>query len=594
MPIPRLSVALLSLSLGLSACVTEEDPQLDEVVELDAAPSPGKEDGVGRKGLPVVGAYASTAAWTVRNQWEDRETPEAKKAGIAWDANSGLNWDEKYAKWIASLEVVPSDEATWRDTIRITTPWGKSLPSPKLDCTDATIMLRVSFAAWYRLPFFMAAGSNPTIYFGHFGVRTDKGPWSDAVKLAEVYKDFSSAVPDDLAAWPKDARLRKMHIHGKDYTGRYQDEMPFYLGAGEGTGAYLDEMHLNKRAARLIFYMQTYMGSMNVVDTNNTFNLTPEALREGDTLMYRRAPTGSGHAMVVIRVRTLEGGQMEAQDIFGNEPPAQLYVESAAATRNNFSSDEGGGPSLSEDRKTPYSRIGGGLKRWRVAKSVGGKWMNTWMGADEASWIDSTDHAAISARPKAFEALLGELPPEQQRDELLKQIELKRAHLRDNPASCSARERREQLFGKLYSLMWKEWDWQTAQVDARYRTLEDYVYAPLTYTKSRTCCWNSSSRVMHESIMEYATSLQATACTMPPVFAQTNGTYGEYEAYAKSLGRPWAAWRADEACAPADELDDVAAGSDYVGLGWCALPEQPKPDNDPDAPEAEREQTPLP
>ena len=32
------------------------------------------------------------------------------------------------------------------------------------------------------------------------------------------------------------------------------------------------------------------------------------------------------------------------------------------------------------------------LKRFRVAKVRNGKWFNTWMNADEASWVNDTDY----------------------------------------------------------------------------------------------------------------------------------------------------------------------------------------------------------
>ena len=47
---------------------------------------------------------------------------------------------------------------------------------------------------------------------------------------------------------------------------------------------------------------------------------------------------------------------------------------------------------------TLYSHLNGGLKRFRVAKVKSGKWFNTWMNADEASWINDTDYDKIGAR----------------------------------------------------------------------------------------------------------------------------------------------------------------------------------------------------
>ena len=41
---------------------------------------------------------------------------------------AGLSWDEKYAKWVGGLEIIPAANSTWYETINISTPWGKSLP----------------------------------------------------------------------------------------------------------------------------------------------------------------------------------------------------------------------------------------------------------------------------------------------------------------------------------------------------------------------------------------------------------------------------------------------------------------------------------
>jgi hypothetical protein len=326
--------------LAATGCAGEDDsaPLQDDTAvidppELSQVPSEliAKEDGAGIRGLAVDGNYADTQAWTVLNQWEDKTTAAANAAGIAWSANSGLSWDEKYAKWIESLEIVQADTSPFYKTVRITTPWGKTLPSPKLDCADASLMLRATFAAWYRLPFAIIASTGPTVYLGHFGARTATGRWDQSINIGRVYKDFSAAPPADLANWPKDTRLRGMHIHGTRSDGSFLDDLPFYLANGEGTGAYLDELHLNKRAARLIVYLMQYTGSGNLADSANTYNIKPAAIRPSDFLVYRRAPQGTGHTMVMVRVRDIDGGKKEAQNIFGNEPPDQLFVESPIA-----------------------------------------------------------------------------------------------------------------------------------------------------------------------------------------------------------------------------------------------------------------------
>ena len=79
------------------------------------------------------------------------------------------------------------------------------------------------------------------------------------------------------------------------------------------------------------------------------------------------------------------------------------------------------------------------------------------------------------------------------RDLALSLIEDARSHLRRYPASCSARKKREDAFSTLYDVNADHFWMTPEQTDAAYRQLEDYVFAPLIYNRSRTCCWNSST-----------------------------------------------------------------------------------------------------
>jgi len=578
------SFVVLLVAATVAACAPGGDSgggepwEFDEAEELDPGGLLGKEDNAGIPGLPVDGDYADTRVWPATNRWEDTDTPAAREAGIAWEADSGLTWDEKFARWIRSLERVP---AVGRgDTFEITTPWGKSLPAPELDCADVAIMLRASFAAWYELPFYMSAyGRDGRIYFGHFGIRTRNGIWNDMPRFARAYQDYSDIAPAEYEAdWPEDGKLRRRGVQSGD------DQV--FLGEGARTGTYLDEIHLNKRAGHFIRLLLIFTGSAHLADSLNTYNLVPEAVRTGDTLLFRRARNGSGHTMVVMRVEHLTGGRMQLEDAYGNLPPAQPVWQDPAATKRNFTNDEGGGPSMNSVGET-YSHIGGGLKRWRVAKDVDGRWTNTWMAGDEASWIDDRDFERIGARPARFDQLLGEVSPEERRDLLLSIIEEKRDHLRRYPASCSAREAR------LYELMSDELGVTPAEVDAEYRILDDYVFAELDYNNSKTCCWNSSTSLMYSVIMEYNEALQESACTEPVVFMARDGGYALFQEYAASTGRAdgWVPWSADESCPQADVLNDVEV--EHAWTPWCSLGIEPDPmptceedaaeDNDSDA-----------
>ena len=144
---------LLLLACSLVACADPDVPDGDDVEKLEATPPPGKEDSQNRRGLLVATNTTRTQVWTARNKWEDRDTPAARAAGLAWTANSGLDWDEKYAQWVDSLSWIAGADG-YSQTVELTTPWGKTLPSPALECAEMALFLRITFAAWYELPLF--------------------------------------------------------------------------------------------------------------------------------------------------------------------------------------------------------------------------------------------------------------------------------------------------------------------------------------------------------------------------------------------------------------------------------------------------------
>ena len=540
-----------------SACALSphDADEVEEADELEPGGALGKADSVGVAGLPVSGSYAASTAWAVTNQWEDRDTPAAREAGIAWPADSGLSWDEKYAAWVQALEKVPGH--TISQTFEITTPWGKTLPAPKLDCADTALMMRASFAAWYGLPFYVVAfdGSTP-VYFGHFGIRTASGIWNGMPKFSQ-YKDFSGQSAEELLSdWPEDGGLRKLGVQAGD-------DQPF-LEEGARTGAYLDELHANKRAARFIRLLLVFTGSMNLADSRNTYNLAAEALRAGDVMLWRWQAQGVGHTMFTVRVDDIGGGQREAQSVFGNLPPNQPKWDGPVETKRNYTNPQGGG----QDDTTDYAPFNGGLKRFRVAKPVGGKWTNTFMAGDEASWVSDTDHDRMHRRPAEIDALLGEVDPEKMKEALVGIIAEKREHLRNFPASCSARIKREEAFADLYDLMEEHFGVSAEAVDEEFRVLEDYVFAELVYEQSKTCCWNSSTAAMFETIMDLNLARQeeaGDACVEPLVFKATGGGY---EAFRSFRPEGWVAWSEDEACPQRGVVDDTEAPRED-GLSFC-------------------------
>lgn len=551
--------ALIVSCLLIGGCSGVGD-DLDLSGELYPNPPMGKEDSVGKAGPKVANDTRATQVWYATNNWEDLDT----EAGIAWGTNSGLSWNQKYELWIKSMEETAS--ISGYDTFVLTTPWGKTMPAPILECAETAIFLRATFAAWYNLPFFMEArdSSGQRIFFGHFGIWTATSKWGNTPNFAYDYSDYSSWTSSQLSTngWPSDSRLRTKTADGGE------DEQTF-LGAGTHFGAYLDEVHLNKRAGYLIIYLLNYFGSMNLADSSNTFNLVPEAIKEGDVLLHRWQKDGIGDTKIIKIVGENAAGTMTAKLMSGSMPRRQAKIYDEVNSKGYFTSEDTGGPGENADGDA-YWKLGGGAKRWRVTKNLGGYWTNTWMAADEASWINDQDEARISARPGQFEVLLGEVSPSEKRDALLVQIGDSRDHLMRYPASCAARERRERAFEDLYDLAYQLGTTKSA-MDAQYRDLSDYVFAELSYTQSKTCCWNSSTAAMSEIIMSYATKEQEGTCLAPTVFKATGGGYDLWATYAAEIGRQtdWRAWSEDEPCSQGDVTTDTETA--HEAEAWCTV-----------------------
>ena len=143
-----------------------------------------------------------------------------------------------------------------------------------------------------------------------------------------------------------------------------------------------------------------------------------EATREGDTLLHRWKRRGIGHTLVVKRVEQLAEEKMEIELVSGSMPRRQPQWENSASSKYSLSTPKAGGPEASYD-DVPYSRLGGGMKRWRVAQAVNGRWTNMVPARDRDSFISARDYDTIAQRPKQFEELLAELTPEAQRESIL-------------------------------------------------------------------------------------------------------------------------------------------------------------------------------
>lgn len=566
-------MAVLAVGVVLGGCGTS-DPNdefgMDEFLENDDAKL-GKADSVGVNGPPTSLDNASTQVWEVKNQWEDTDTAAAREAGIAWGENSGLTWDQKYSAWVQSMIITPGYN-TYYDTFILKTPWGKEIPAPDLECAEVAMFLRVTFASWYNLPFYLTSvdSSGTRIYFGHMGGVTSSGRYKNTPTYKSYYTDYTSQFAGQtnqyiIDHWPSDSKLRERAVGDGDEMGFLSD---YGTGAGRG-GQYFDQIFLNKRVGHFMRLLLNYFGSMNLASSRNTYNLKPQSMHAGDILIERWQRRGIGHVLVVKNVTDLEGGK-EANLVSGSMPRRQPKYESGASSKNYFTNDVCGGVGQSSDGDE-YASLGGGLKQWRVAKKHGSYWRNTWMREDEASWINDTDLEAIRGRIAQFEDLLGEVDPTQLREAYLQMIGDARNHLKQYPASCAARIRREEAFEKLYEVNYLHFDKSHAETDADYRLLDDYAFAALEYEQSKTCCWNSSTEAMYQIIMDYNRMRQEDQCQEPVVFMAMGGGYNLFKEYAEQTGRGhlWVAWSEDEPCSQRDVSNDTVADSDAVA--WCDI-----------------------
>lgn len=579
-----------SLVLLASACAVGAPDAADQASEetgiegpFDAVPPEGAADGALPAG-PAVASGAATEVWAVRNQWEDTSTTEARQAGIAWAANSGLSWEEKYDRWIASLEIV-TRQAGGR-TFRIRTPHGdRAFDAPTLECAETAMFLRATFASWYGLPFFMSgydATGRQTMYAGHFGFVTSSGArLANFPSFRTQYRDYTSSwrVGQD---WPHDTRLRGMRL-GTD------DEVVFLSANGTtaGAGTYFDELFLNKRVGYFMRLLLLYFGSGNVADSANTFQLQPEALAPGDLLVERWQRQGIGHVMPIFRRADAAGGTFDVSIASGSMPRRQPLWADTADARHYFTSDYTGGVGNNSDGDA-YARLGGGLRRWRTPVVQSGRWRNLVRTVDRGVAIGDSDLASISARPARFGALLTNASPEERRDAAVARIAAARAHLAEHPASCSARTAREDAYQELYGVMQDYFGTDRTGVDRQQRTLDDYVFGELDYAHARTCCWDTTTAAMGDIVMQYARHEQDEAtrtgtCVSPTVFRAEQADrdaggdgFGRWRTYAASIGRAsdWRTWSEDEACAARDAHGDAAAtrtgGTAFCSLGTAA------------------------
>lgn len=558
-----LVLLLLVASTVLAGCITQDPLAGDENSDTSyAAEASG----------PLVRKGAPTEVWSVENAWEDRMTPSAKLAGIAWEANSGLSWEEKFARWIETMELMPSASG-WGQTITITTPFGgKKLPGPTLECAEVALMMRATFASWYKLPFFIRgwdSASKKTLYAGHMGfVDASGNNVGNFPAFKTKYADYEKSwkVGD---AWPSDAVLRSRRLGTDDAVSFLTDAAGQPLGAG----AYFDELFLNKRTGHFMRMLLLFYGSVNLADGSNMFHVEPESARAGDVVLERWQKIGIGHTIPVLRVTAPLEGKLAIEVATGSMPRRQPRYEDALSARRYFTMEETGGEGTASDG-SEYAKLGGGLRRWRTPINKGGRWVNVVPQGSLDAYIPDSNTAAIAARPTRFDELLITGSPEEAKAALVSVIEGARAHLLEHPASCSARTNRENAFADLYELSGKL-GVTPADIDAELRTEADHVFAPLVYEESKTCCWNSTTAAMAEIVLDLAKVEREEAeaageCREPTVFKAREDGYALWANHAKAIGREadWLVWSEDEPCEQRDVADDLPA--DFGATPSCS------------------------
>ncbi len=569
---------VVPMALVTACSSSSQDGGDDPGGPLDAVPDALTESTKG----PIDHPGNSTEVWSVQNQWADTSTPAATADGIAWAANSGLSWEEKYGKWLAGFEIIRNSDDT-SETIQISTPYGaKKIAPPSLECAETAMALRGLFASWFHLPFFMTGWDNKgnrALYAGHFGFVDGSGnPISPFPRFKDQYTDKETSWHAG-DPWPKDAHLRALHLGDGDGVA--------FLEPGAGAGAWFDEVTLNKRTGYFLRLLLTYFGSVNLADPSNLFNIKAEATSPGDVLLERWQKQGIGHTIPVFRVDTVNGKPAPSVAT-GSMPRRQPVWAQPMDNRHYFTSDETGGQGKAGDGN-PYAKLGGGIHRWRVAKLAGSTWSNSVPAVDASAFISASDTAAIAARPKKFDDTLAFGTAQDRKTAALQMIDTARTKLGQLPASCSSRTLREDGFRILYAALQELEQKDQSAVDKQYRKLEDYVFGELEYTKSKTCCWNTTTPAMAQVIVDLANAEQAKAaannqCVQPTVFHAVGGGdgYSLWAQHARDMGRTadWRAWSEDEPCAQKTVTEDSQTWrtNDYCSVFGPQTPITPATD----------------
>jgi len=163
-----------------------------------------------------------------------------------------------------------------------------------------------------------------------------------------------------------------------------------------------------------------YLGSANLADPANAYNLVPDAVRAGDFLIERWQRVGIGHTLVVKQVDALPGGSKDVTMISGSMPCRQVVRQSGQSSKSYFTSPETGGPGENSDGDAYQARRRGEALAGRQERR---RLLDQHVDGGRRVELDQLDRRrADRGAPARFEQILGQVAPAQQRTELLAQI----------------------------------------------------------------------------------------------------------------------------------------------------------------------------
>jgi hypothetical protein len=486
--------------------------------------------------------------WNVEHAWEDR-------------APNGMTYDELYADWLSNIQHNSNGrEISYTD--------GTVVPAPSLECADTALFLRFLFASEYKLPMFVRGwyegGWN---YWGHFG-------WLSARGNRMV----------DYSGHPLNA-ARGSYAPLQNRNRYLPDNLQAYPSQGSTIGEYLDAVLTNKRFGFFYQDLAVMIYSGSIVDDYNTYYIRPDAIRGGDLQMHRYDSTGGiGHTITIQNIERSATGRLLQVDVIQSYMPTLPWIVNGYSELTSY---------------TPDPATNGGLRRWRRPELRSGRW---YMAADEevSQW-----ESDVANNPDTFQALFN-MSAEDEVSTMLETIDIRRRALFDNPNSCRRREEREEAFNNLYELyistpeLYQSLGFSSEptleqvklEVDRLHRTVDDFIWARMTYEGSWVCHWNPSDTAVNNDMYRatVAYNRQAIAdggCQAIRMFRAENVTradgtdgFSDLSAWAGSNDYQWAPYSNDENGALSGVTDDTLTDPGIVdyfceifdGLGYWTQP----------------------